>query len=466
MALVLSAILKLDGGAFTTPIGKAIEGLKFLSNVAMDVGGKLKDAFDMGGALSDLSSQNSETAGNILILQRAFADTGVGADSLGQSLAMMRKALSGVSESGEPTNKMFERLGLDMDAIKGMAATEQLETVGAAIRNLKSPTEQAAASMTVFGRSGVKLLSFLKTPDAISTAAGSLGGLPSLMDRSANAFDAISDRMSRIKEKTKGFWAGIAEGLAPMFDEVTSQLDGIDLTSIGQRIGDFIGTVIQMFRTGDWGAVVKNSLMIGIKEAGNFIVQTFMSIGKILWDILSYPIAAFSTGWSMMIEAIMKGLSKIPGINKALGLEDFQMSSISDMYKSNLEELQSYAQGGKGVKLFDASAEKAELTKAYNEASVVYQAKKRDLQASSNATGAAATGSLTMPQSDIKALKGGGGDSIATDALTRIGGMIGGAGPQSNIENLTREHVSISKAMRDLLRRMADKDSKDGMVYA
>lgn len=464
MALVLSALLKLDGGAFTTGIGKSIESMKLMANIAMDVGGKLQDAFDMGGMLSDLSSQNSETAGNILVLQTAFQDCGVGADSLGQSLAMMRKALAGVSESGEPTNKMFNRLGLDMEALKGMEAKEQLETIAVAIRGLASPTEQTSAAMTLFGRSGVKMLSFLKTNDAISQAEGSLGGLPALMDRSAAAFDMISDRIGHIKNKTKGFWAGVAEGLAPMFDEVTKTLDGIDLTGIGQKIGDFIGTVVQMFRQGDWGGIVKNSLMVAIKEAGNFIVQTFMSIGKILWDVLSYPIAAFSTGWTLMIETIMKGLSKIPGINKALGLEDFQMSSISDMYKTNLDELQSYAQGGKGFKLFDASAEKAELAKAYTEASVVYQAKKRDLQESANAKGAMGTSNIADPIADIK--KGKAGEAIASDALLRIGGMIGGAGAQGNMENLTREHVSISKAMRDLLLRMADKDASNGMVYA
>jgi hypothetical protein len=428
----------------------------------MDVGGKLKDAFDMGGALSDLSAQTGEAPGQLMILKQAFEDTGVGAGSLGQSLALMRRSLTGISESGEPTNKMFDRLGLNMEAIKGMNAQQQLETIGGAIRSLQSPSEQTSAAMAIFGRSGNQMLSFLKDPAAISTAANSLGGLPGLMDRSAASFDLISDRMGRIKEKTKGFWAGIAEGLAPIFDEVTSKLDGIDLTAIGQNIGDFIGTVVQMFRTSDWGMIVKNSLMIGIKTAGNVIVQTFMSIGKILWDALSYPLALFSTGWQMQIEAIMKGLSKIPGVNKALGLEDFQMSSISDMYKSNLDTLQSYAQGGKGVKIFDASKEKEELAKAYNEASVVYQQKKRDLQSSSNAKGPASALQLEAPKGDWTAK----GKDVASDALLRIGGVIGGAGPQSNMENMTREHVSISKSMRDLLRRMADKDASNGMVYA
>jgi len=464
MALVLSAVLKLDGGAFTTPIGKAIEGLKFLSNVAMDVGGKLKDAFDMGGALTDLSAQTGEAPGQLMILKQAFEDTGVGADSLGQTLAIMRKALSGVSESGEPTNKMFDRLGLSMESLKGMNAQQQLETIGGAIRDLKSPSEQTAAAMGIFGRSGNQMLSFLKDPNAISTASNSLGGLPGIMDRSAAAFDNISDKMGRIKDKTKGFWSGIAEGLAPIFDEVTTSLDSIDLTGVGQKVGDFIGTVIQMFRQNDWGILVGNSLMIGIKEAGNVIVQIFMSLGKLLWDVLSYPIAAFSTGWQIEIEAIMKGLSKIPGINKALGLEDFQMTSISDMWKNNVDELQSYAQGGKGVKLFDASKEKEELIRAYEGAAVVYQQKKRDLNDAANPKGAGMAGKLDVPQADLKDLKS--GPAFATDALQRIGGSIGGAGAMNNMENIAKEHRDISKSMRDLLKKMTDKNPRDGLVYA
>jgi len=466
MALVLSAILKLDGGAFTTPLGKAVEGMKLLANVAMDVGGKLKDAFDLGGALTDLSAQTGEAPGQLMILKQAFTDTGVGAESLGQTLAIMRRSLAGVSENGEPTNKMFDRLGLSMEALKGMGAQQQFDTIGAAIRNLASPTEQTAAAMGIFGRSGNQMLSFLKDPNAISTAANSLGSLPGVMNRSAAAFDNISDRMGRIKEKTKGFWAGIAEGIAPMFDEVTAALDGIDLTGVGQMIGDFIGTVVQMFRQNDWGILVGNLLMIGIKEAANGIISVFMDIGKAIWDILSDPLAAFATGWQVQLEAIMLGLSKIPGVNKVLGLEGFQMTSMKDMWTQNLEDLQGMAQGGKGNKIYDASQEKKEISDAFNAASTTYQQKKRDLYTSANQKGPEGTGAIALPDSPIKALSNAAGQAAATDALQRIGGTIGGSDSTSRLADMTREHVSISKSMLNVLQRIADKSTSTKAVYA
>jgi hypothetical protein len=212
-----------------------------------------------------------------------------------------------------------------------------------------------------------------------------------------------------------------------------------------------------MFRQNDWGILIGNGLMIGIKEAANVIVGIFMDLGKTIWDILSYPIAAFSTGWKVQLEGIMLGLSKIPGVNKLLGLEGFQMTSLGDMWESSLKDIQGLAQGSKGNKLFDASAEKKEITDAFNAASVVFQQKKRDLYDSANQKGPAATGSIDMPEGPMKKLSNAAGQAVATDALQRIGLTVGGGSMQSRIADMTREHVSISKSMLTVLQRMAEK---------
>jgi hypothetical protein len=59
-----------------------------------------------------------------------------------------------------------------------------------------------------------------------------------------------------------------------------------------------------------------------------------------------------------------------------------------------------------------------------------------------------------------------GADTVQTDALQRIGGTIGGALQMDSIKDLTREHVMIAKVMRDSLKKIESKDSKNGMVYA
>jgi hypothetical protein len=51
-------------------------------------------AIDLGGRLTDLSSRTGETAGKLLVLEKAFTNTGVSSDAVGTSLNKMQKCLS------------------------------------------------------------------------------------------------------------------------------------------------------------------------------------------------------------------------------------------------------------------------------------------------------------------------------------------------------------------------------------
>ncbi|MBJ7392736.1 MAG: hypothetical protein JHC85_14300, partial [Chthoniobacterales bacterium] len=70
------------GGALAGVAGKiAVFAAGFVAVQA--VVGAFKDAIDLGGQLNDLSARTGETAGNLMILQRAFENAGAGADSVG-----------------------------------------------------------------------------------------------------------------------------------------------------------------------------------------------------------------------------------------------------------------------------------------------------------------------------------------------------------------------------------------------
>ena len=83
---------------------------------------------------------------------------------------MMRRSLAGISESGKPVKQIFNQLGLDIESIKGMTAREQLQTISTSINGLKTPSEQSAAAMEIFGRSGAKMLTLLKDPAALDVS--------------------------------------------------------------------------------------------------------------------------------------------------------------------------------------------------------------------------------------------------------------------------------------------------------
>jgi len=238
--MVLSAYLKLDASGFLSPMGKVLEGSKFLVNTLGDLSAKIKTGFDLGGQLDNLSTQIGVSAGRVSVLRQMFDDAGIGADALGNTMTAMSRALAGVSEDGEPTNKMFEKLGLSAEALKKLDPEAQFHAIGKSVKELQDPIERNTALMGIFGKSGVPLSRIFADDGALETAEKRLGGLPAIMDKNAAAFNMISSRLGGLKTKTAGFWAGMAEGVLPMADTITRALDGIDLSGLGKRVGDVL----------------------------------------------------------------------------------------------------------------------------------------------------------------------------------------------------------------------------------
>ena len=455
--MILSAFLKLDAAAFSKPLSASIEKVKALVNVTAGLRAKLTDAFNVGDSLHVLALQTGELPSALAVMRRAFDDTGVGADSLAGTLAIMRKSLGGVNEAGEPTGKMFQQLGLDIEALKGLGAEEQFERIGAAIRELKTPAEQTAAAMGIFGRSGAAMLSMFKSGDVFGEARASLGGLPALLDRNAAAFSDISDRLDHIKEKGQGLWAGIGEGLLPLADQITTLFDGLDLTGWGQRVGRWIGTVTEMFRSAGWGTMLSLMWEVGWKDAINYTATALTEIGNLIFRLLSTPIAAIGTVFNQIIEGVMLGLSKIPKVNQLLGLEGFELTPIADAFERIRDDIKdTFAFKGEKLELFDASGAKQQLADIFKGAAVAYEEKIAEVQRAANAAARSYGEASMADNAAAKGAKGGGAGAAVTDALQRIGGSIGGNASGMRMENLTREGLGVSKNMLAKLTKIAE----------
>ena len=462
--MILSAFLKLDSAAFNKGIGSAMEGVKSAIRISSDLGVKLATAFDLGSNFSNLSKQTGELPSTLAVLRQAFADTGVGADALGATLGLMRKSLGGVNEMGEPTGKMFQKLGLDIEALKGLGAEEQFQSIGNAIKNLGTPAEQTAAAMGVFGRSGASMLSLFKSDGAIDGARASLGELPALLDRNAAAFNNISTTIGHIKEKSKGLWAGVGEGLLPISDQITTLFDGLDLTGWGQRIGRFFGTITEMVQTAGWGKMISLLWEVGWKEAINYSVTALTEIGNFIFRLLSTPIAAVGAALQQLIEGVMLGLSKIPKVNAMLGLEGFEMTPIADAFAQIKDDIQDrFAFKGK-IDLFDSAGAKAELAEIFNHAAVTYEDKIAEIQRKAN-EGAAQFGDASIKDNAVARKEKSSSNNALSDVLQRIGGSIGGTAPVSRMETLARDTLGVSRDMLRTLNQIANRGGSNVAVF-
>ena len=263
-------------------------------------------ALDMGGRLNDLADRTGIAVDKVLLLERAFQNSGVGADSLGPIINKMQKA---IVDAGDGTSKAafaFADLGLSLSAIASLSPEEQLRTIGKAIAGVEDPAMRASLSMEIFGKSGGALNQVFANFDGeIETAKLQLGSLPDIMKAGSSQFDRISDNLVVVGGKFIEFAAGLIDKVKPALDAVTTALSMFDAAKVGQEIGAFfVGagngmklfqSAVDSFKTGNftdgfklaWQAIVQQAkdtansiytnLVAAFKTAGDFLLTVFSS---------------------------------------------------------------------------------------------------------------------------------------------------------------------------------------------
>lgn len=338
--------------------GVAVKAGMALAEAAMNgvraVAAGFGDAIDLGGRLTDLSSRTGETAGNLLVLERAFTNTGVSAESVGTSMNKMQKFMTDAAQGGAAQAESMQRLGITMGDLAGKTPTEQMAVFAKQISGIQDPAQRAEAAMSIFGKSGGELLPILNNfSGEIEGAKDQLGGLPGVMDRSAAAFADVGDSMEAINKKVSEFAAGFLEDALPALTTFTKALSGIDAAGWGQAAMDQItkiaDTLIGAFNDPlgsimAWGTAyeagykslangllnagvtfidfIANALQTQLPSAiGSFITQGFIDSALTFSRYLTEALMTFSTGLSDLpgFESLgQKMLTTLGGVNDSI----------------------------------------------------------------------------------------------------------------------------------------------------
>ena len=258
------------------------------------------DALNMGGRLAELSDRTGVAVDQLLILERAFQNTGIGADSLGPIINKMQKAIADAGDGSSKAADAFTKLGIPLSELENLSPDQQLQAIGKAIATIPDPAERASISMEIFGKSGGALNQVFANMDGeLETAKAQLGSLPEVMKAGAAQFDKISDNLTVIGGKFVEFAAGIIDKVKPALDALTTALTRIDATKLGQDLAGFFtgaGAGMQGFQAavdaidaGDMGTafkIVAQAIQIQFKETGNSIyasmVATFQTTGDFI----------------------------------------------------------------------------------------------------------------------------------------------------------------------------------------
>lgn len=303
----LASVAKVGAEGFALA-GAASIGLA----AAMVIG--TKNAFDLGAKLYDLQKRTGATAGNLVILQQAFKDAGLEAEDVGPSVNKMQRYIEKAGQEG------LAKFGIQLKAIKGLDPAKQFIVIGQAINSMSNPAARTAAAMTIFGKSGGKLLQLFGEDKAFGNAARALGTQAGLLSQNAEIFHDITIKLGHAGLKLQGFFVGVAARVAGTLLPILNKLDKIDLAGIGQKFGDGIvkgaqalvgffknpallfDTAIDYFKAGilSVGNVLIAAFTTGLEFFKDGMVQVIDGLGSIiiatLMDAFKKPIAYFQAG--------------------------------------------------------------------------------------------------------------------------------------------------------------------------
>lgn len=361
MAQVGAAGAKMTSAAVAAFAAPAAAVVAVLGGLGVGV----KSALDTGGFFSDLSANTGIAVKDLVLLEREFKNAGKsGEDIAGIVGKMQRNLASGDAGAG------LSKLGMDMDALRSKSPVDQFHAIGQAINGIQDPAEKTAAAMAVFGKSGNELLAMFATA-GFGDAAAQVGMQADLLNKDAALFDDVSDKLALVGTKTKGFFIGVADKIAPVLKPLLDSFAAIDLAKYGQAVGDAIATAVQAFNDGTLVTLISESLIIGAKEFGNALIgvmtsaafgfgASLVAAAQMLPELLSVVtsldfwagmsnslLAAGNAFIALMLDgvaAILRWLSRAPGLGKLGKAGDAVSGAAGKIHQSAAESREDAAQ--------------------------------------------------------------------------------------------------------------------------
>jgi len=272
--------------------------------------GAFQKAIDVGGQLNDLSARTGETAGNLLVLQRAFQNVGLGAEAVGGTVNRMQRAIAEAASGSKEQAASFQQLGLNFNELKNKTPMEQLQMVAQALERVSNDSDRTKLAMALLGRSGGELIPLFKAMGLqLDEARGQLGSLPGLMDTMVPAFDKIGDNFNAIGEKGMEFAAGLLERLAPALVDVTTKMANIDAAGFGRALSVYVEKTLQWINASLGLTDALNNIQTAIKGimAGNFgdgLKLMFLTARDTAFAAINQIVAAAKAALSGIGEAL------------------------------------------------------------------------------------------------------------------------------------------------------------------
>jgi hypothetical protein len=255
-----------------------------------------------GATIDDAAQRTGLSAEAISSLGFAAEMSGADLGQLEAGITKMKKKLAEAADGSTGAQEDMKNLGLTWEQLASQTPEEQLKTFADRIAEIKNPTRQAAAAMSIFGKGGVSLLPFLRNgADGIAdlqAEADRLGITFSSADATAAA--EFDDSMDRLIKTTRRAWQSIGAALAPALTNAANSLAGAAAT-VGQWITAnrplivMAATVAAAIAGIGLALVTAGGLAIAAGAALGGLAAIFATIGTVIGALFT-PIGLIAAG--------------------------------------------------------------------------------------------------------------------------------------------------------------------------
>jgi len=263
-----------------------------------------------GSQLYDLSRRTGMGVEALSSLSYAAQMSCNDMETLELAIYRMQKSVAGVEDAAEGTTGKLDKLGLTAKDVSGLKVDEQFSLIARRIAAIPDPTERAAAAMTVFGRSGAKLIPIFEDFQRYGDQAKAFGFVKDAnfaagAKAAENAFKFLRISVGEVGES-------IAGALMPILRDVMTQAGKIAL-GLRKWIDENHELVVTVLK---WGA--------GLLVAGAGLVvvgKALALVGATLSGVMTVAsgIGSILSTLGVVIGGLLSPLGLVLGAVAALG---------------------------------------------------------------------------------------------------------------------------------------------------
>lgn len=294
----------------------AIQGAQLFGSIVSSATSAARSLLNYGQAAAETVDQTSKLAARLGFTYSEMAGLALAGDLAGVSLEQIGAAATKAdvafvkaANGSKEATAAFSAIGLSLDQLNGLSASERFDAIAEAISQLPTEAERAAAAVAIFGRAGAELLPlFNQGAGAIAAAREEADrfGL-SLTNVQGQNVEAMNDAFTRAQAAVQGVIQQVVAYLAPAVEAVTTAFSDLIGNVGGANIGQAIGEgILQGARY--------------LAEIGDFLIQNLSgvfeylsSVGgqwNVVWEV-GDRVGQLLFGVAKLFEAAFQGVAAL-----------------------------------------------------------------------------------------------------------------------------------------------------------